>query len=243
MLRTYNQDDKYSSIHTMQYDHTLNITRNSHLTLGYIEGKEKIMIKDIGNDDSLIVSVDSEKRLLMIITHKLLQANSKTFIASKCTIKQTIASLTYNDKLKKAFIVTNCMNQYKTTEQRVFILTRKDFYMANLQSEYSINIFTVNQDFAYVRDILISNEFDNIMWAGTIPKSISFLVSTPLTNIASSSFLNTTVSFVVEETTMYPLMNPDFIEFKKLQRYSSWSLDVKVNDIIEVTYKNLSYSR
>ena len=128
-------------------------------------------------------------------------------------------------------------------EQRVVMLSRQDLKTNDLKSDYIASTFTVRQDFAYVKDILILSTFDDVMWIGTTAQNISFLVTTPLTSIASSSFLNNEVSFKVEETAMYPLMNPDFIQFKKIEQYSSWGKPFGDIDPTKINFSNFSYSK
>ena len=96
----FNEENRYSNIHVIRFDGQLNILQNNYFKSGYIQDEAQIMIKDMGNDDSLIASVDAGKRLLMIIAHKLSQDYSKTFIASMCIIDQTITSLAFKNETK-----------------------------------------------------------------------------------------------------------------------------------------------
>ena len=96
----FNEENRYSNIHVIRFDGQLNILQKNYFKSGYIQDEAQIMIKDMGNDDSLIASVDAGKRLLMIIAHKLSQDYSKTFIASMCIIDQTITSLAFKNETK-----------------------------------------------------------------------------------------------------------------------------------------------
>ena len=94
-------------------------------------------------------------------------------------------------KQNKAFIVTNC-TENETVSQRVIMLSRKPMNGNNEEPEYTIDRFTIREDYAFVNDIIIRT-FDHIMWIGTTDQNISFLVTTPIKDIYTSSFLNNEV--------------------------------------------------
>ena len=116
----------------------------------------------------------------------------------------------------KAFIVTNCTEQTNDMNQRLIFISRNDTKKSYFDSDYTIHKFTIRKEYAYVNDIVISSTFKNIIWAGTNAQYISFLVTTPINSILTSSFLDTNVTFIVEKTNLYPTFFNQTIEFDKI---------------------------
>ena len=85
---------------------------------------------------------------------------------------------------------------------------------SNDKPEYTIDRFKIREDYAFVNDIIIRT-FDHIMWVGTTNQNISFLVTTPIKDIYTSSFLSKEVNFSVEENIVFPLMNHTSFTFNK----------------------------
>ena len=101
----------------------------------------------------------------------------------------------------------------------------------------------IKKDYAFVTDIQIMHDFNNIMWIGTNPNNVSFIVETPIESIASSSLLNPPDSIVVDVTRVYPLNSVDFLSFNKS---SSTIIQQNTphdgNDTINVTNRIMFYS-
>ena len=99
----------------------------------------------------------------------------------------------------------------------------------------------IREDYAFVNDIILTTS-DHIMWTGTNNKSISFIVTTPIKDIYTSSFLSNEVSFIVEENIVFPLMDHQPLKFEKYSITASAGENITSKDDTEYSPLNHTYS-